>query len=136
MIRPKPCRSGQLSEDHLERIRGHWRGTLVVKCILHRGDAVLAADNGLNGIIVSNHRGRQLDGAVAPMQVLPEIIETVVDRISDSMSSSRVLHAHSVSLDYQCRGRAEIGGARRLGEEVTRRSLRLEWRAAVWGVER
>lgn len=68
--------------DHLSwvdiaRIRERWRGNLVIKGILHVDDAKRAAALGADGIIVSNHGGRQLDGAVEPLQVLPEICSAV-----------------------------------------------------------
>ena len=56
-------------------IRRMWTGTLVVKGILDLRDARLAVEYGADGIIVSNHGGRQLDGTVSPMRVLPAIAE-------------------------------------------------------------
>lgn len=66
-----------LSWAHFERIRRQWKGALVIKGILSAEDAVMARHRGADGIIVSNHGGRQLDGAVAPLRVLPEIIDAV-----------------------------------------------------------
>ena len=63
----------KLSWQHLELIRRLWKGRLVVKGILDRNDARIARESGVDGIIVSNHGGRQLDGAVAPLRVLPGI---------------------------------------------------------------
>lgn len=60
--------------DHIRHIRQRWKGPLIIKGILHPQDARLAADNGVDGIIVSNHGGRQLDGAIAPLRILPEIV--------------------------------------------------------------
>jgi L-lactate dehydrogenase (cytochrome) len=65
---------GRFTWEHLAMIRRMWPGTLVVKGILRAADAQRAADTGADGIIVSNHGGRQLDGAVAPLRVLPEIV--------------------------------------------------------------
>lgn len=64
-----------LNWSHLQRIRRRWSGNLVVKGILHEDDAVKAVEAGANGIIVSNHGGRQLDGAMSPLQALPGIVE-------------------------------------------------------------
>jgi L-lactate dehydrogenase (cytochrome) len=69
----EPGRRDKLSWKHLELIRRLWKGRLVVKGILDRDDARLARESGVDGIIVSNHGGRQLDGAVAPLRVLPGI---------------------------------------------------------------
>ena len=66
-----------LSWAHFERIRRQWKGALVIKGILSAEDAVMARHRGADAIIVSNHGGRQLDGAVAPLRVLPEIIDAV-----------------------------------------------------------
>ena len=64
---------GNLDWTYLARIREKWPHTLVVKGILDPRDAVQARDTGADGIIVSNHGGRQLDDAVAPLDILPEI---------------------------------------------------------------
>lgn len=66
-----------LNWTHLERIRRRWKGKLVVKGIMHPEDAALAAETGADGIIVSNHGGRQLDGTAAPLRVLPDIAKRV-----------------------------------------------------------
>ncbi|SAI65783.1 L-lactate dehydrogenase [Bordetella ansorpii] len=65
---------GHLHWDDLRNIRRLWRGRLVVKGILRGDDARRAQDCGADGIIVSNHGGRQLDGAVAPLRALPEVV--------------------------------------------------------------
>src|SRR5262249_42602726 len=70
---------GHLSWAHFARIRRQWRGTLVVKGILNVADARTARDSGADGIIVSNHGGRQLDGAVSPLHVLPAIVDACSD---------------------------------------------------------
>jgi L-lactate dehydrogenase (cytochrome) len=66
---------GHLNWDHFRMIRRMWPGQLVIKGILDVRDARLAVENGADGIIVSNHGGRQLDGTVAPLRVLPQIVE-------------------------------------------------------------
>jgi L-lactate dehydrogenase (cytochrome) len=66
---------GQLTWQHLSLIRQLWPGKLVIKGILHKDDASKARELGADGIIVSNHGGRQLDGAVSPIHVLPEIVQ-------------------------------------------------------------
>ena len=63
-----------LSWQHLERMRKRWKGLLIVKGILDVADAKLARENGADGVIVSNHGGRQLDHAIAPLRVLPQIV--------------------------------------------------------------
>ena len=68
-----PGRRDRLSWKHIEGIRRRWKGKLVLKGILDPADARRARELGIDGIIVSNHGGRQLDGAVAPLRVLPGI---------------------------------------------------------------
>lgn len=70
---------GHLSWQHVARIRARWKGPLVIKGILNPRDAVKARSVGADGIIVSNHGGRQLDGSVPPLMVLPAIAEAVPD---------------------------------------------------------
>ena len=57
-----------------------WSGPLVVKGVLHPNDAVTACSLGADGIIVSNHGGRQLDGAVSPLTMLPRVVDAVPDK--------------------------------------------------------
>lgn len=66
-----------LDWGHFDLIRARWKGQLVLKGILHRDDALRAREHGADGIILSNHGGRQLDGAVSPMQVLPGVVEAL-----------------------------------------------------------
>ena len=68
-----PGRRDRLEWKHIEGIRRRWKGRFVLKGILDAADARRARDVGIDGIIVSNHGGRQLDGAVAPLRVLPAI---------------------------------------------------------------
>jgi L-lactate dehydrogenase (cytochrome) len=70
---------GNLGWDDWDFVRALWKGRLVIKGILHREDARIARERGADGVWVSNHGGRQLDGAIAPLRVLPEIVEAVPD---------------------------------------------------------
>jgi L-lactate dehydrogenase (cytochrome) len=67
--------------DDIAWVRDHWDGPLVVKGILDPEDARRAADAGADGVIVSNHGGRQLDSVPSTARVLPEIADAVGDRI-------------------------------------------------------
>lgn len=66
---------GHISWDHLRTIRKQWKGALIIKGILSKPDAATAIEIGVDGIIVSNHGGRQLDGSISPLRVLPEIAD-------------------------------------------------------------
>ncbi|MBM9595416.1 alpha-hydroxy acid oxidase [Roseitranquillus sediminis] len=65
----------RLAWRHIDMIRKRWSGNLVLKGVLAVADAERAREAGADGIVVSNHGGRQLDGALSPMAVLPEIVE-------------------------------------------------------------
>jgi L-lactate dehydrogenase (cytochrome) len=67
-------RRDELAWEHIALIRKRWPGKLVVKGILARTDARTAREAGVDGIILSNHGGRQLDGAIAALRILPEIV--------------------------------------------------------------
>ncbi len=66
----------------LDFIRSEWSGPLIVKGILDPEDAVLAADHGADGLVVSNHGGRQLDGVLSSTRALPPIARPVGDRLT------------------------------------------------------
>ncbi|KAL4958152.1 FMN-dependent dehydrogenase [Aspergillus filifer] len=63
--------------DQVSFLRKHWDGPLVLKGIQHVDDAKQALQVGCDGIVVSNHGGRQVDGAIASLEVLPEIVDAV-----------------------------------------------------------
>ncbi|SAI67661.1 L-lactate dehydrogenase [Bordetella ansorpii] len=66
---------GHLNWTHVEAIRRRWQGRMIIKGILNPRDAALARQKGMDGVIVSNHGGRQLDGTAAPLQMLPAIVD-------------------------------------------------------------
>jgi (S)-mandelate dehydrogenase len=67
--------------EHLAWLRGMWKGPLVLKGILHADDARRAIDHGADGVIVSNHGGRQLDAAPSAISALPAVVRAVAGRI-------------------------------------------------------
>ena len=83
--RGAPILSGEVERDftgrahlnwrHLEQIRGRWKGKLVVKGIVAPEDARVARESGADAIVASNHGGRQLDGTVSPLRVLPALLQ-------------------------------------------------------------
>jgi L-lactate dehydrogenase (cytochrome)/(S)-mandelate dehydrogenase len=70
-----------LSWRDVEWLRGLWKKPLVLKGILHPEEARMAVDHGVDAIIVSNHGGRQLDGAISSLDALPAVVEAVAGRI-------------------------------------------------------
>ncbi|ACY97195.1 lactate 2-monooxygenase [Thermomonospora curvata] len=69
-----------LTWDDLPFLREHWDGPIALKGILHPDDARRAVDAGMDGVIVSNHGGRQVDGAMAALDALPGVVEAVGER--------------------------------------------------------
>jgi L-lactate dehydrogenase (cytochrome) len=74
--------TGGLNREALARIRDRWQGALVLKGIETVRDAELALQLGAEGIVVSNHGGRQLDASRSPIEVLPQIRAAVGDRMT------------------------------------------------------
>nr|WP_233890209.1 alpha-hydroxy acid oxidase [Paraburkholderia flagellata] len=109
-----------LSWSDIASIRQRWSGNLVIKGILHSDDARRAVAIGADGIIVSNHGGRQLDGAVEPLSVLPQICDAVGDQTVVMMDSGirrggDVLKALALGAQFVFAGRpfmyaAAVGG--------------------------
>lgn len=118
-----------LNWQHIERIRQRWKGNLVIKGILNEADAVMATDIGAQGIIVSNHGGRQLDGAVAPLDMLPRVVDRVGHRTAVMMDSgirrgSDVLKAVALGARMVFLGRpfmyaAAVGGEQGVSHAIT-----------------
>ena len=117
-----------LNWKHIERIRQRWQGNLIIKGILNEDDAVMAADIGAQGIVVSNHGGRQLDGMVA-LQMLPYVVDRVGHRTAVMMDSgirrgSDVLKAVALGARMVFLGRpfmyaAAVGGAQGVHHAIT-----------------
>jgi L-lactate dehydrogenase (cytochrome) len=120
---------GHLHWEHLRMIRRLWPGQLVVKGILDARDARIAVDIGADGIIVSNHGGRQLDGAVAPLRVLPQVVaacpELPVMIDSGFRRGSDVLKALALGAKFVFVGRPFNYAASVAGEAGVRRGIEL-----------
>jgi L-lactate dehydrogenase (cytochrome) len=110
-----------LSWDDVKRIKDKWGGKLILKGILDAEDAVMAANSGADALIVSNHGGRQLDGALSSIAALPSIVKAVGDRIEVFMdggirSGQDVIKAIAYGAKGVFIGRAYIYGLGALGE--------------------
>jgi isopentenyl diphosphate isomerase/L-lactate dehydrogenase-like FMN-dependent dehydrogenase len=77
---PKALSEANVCWHDLEWIRRVWTGPLIIKGIHTAEDARRAVDEGVDAIVVSNHGGRQLDGAIASLEALPEVVEAIGDR--------------------------------------------------------
>lgn len=118
----------RLDWDKVERIRARWGGKLVIKGILDPEDARLAVRAGADAIVVSNHGGRQLDGALSSIRVLPSIVravkgETEVWLDSGIRSGQDVLKAIALGADGTMIGRSYVYGLGALGEAGVTRAL-------------
>ncbi len=114
---------------HLELIRKRWKGKLVVKGVMAPGDARLCRESGADGIMVSNHGGRQLDGAVSPLRVLPEIAaekgSMTVMLDSGVRRGTDVLKALALGADFVFVGRPFLCAAAVGGEAGVRHAINL-----------
>ncbi|WHS91790.1 alpha-hydroxy acid oxidase (plasmid) [Sinorhizobium kummerowiae] len=112
----------QLSWKDVEWIKERWGGPLILKGILDPEDAKIAAKTGADAIIVSNHGGRQLDGAHSSISMLPRIVEAVGDQIEVHLdggirSGQDVLKAIALGAKGTYIGRPFLYGLGALGKE-------------------
>ena len=66
-----------MSWEDVDMVRAHWKGRLILKGVLHPDEAAQAVKHGVDAIIVSNHGGRQLNGAIASVRALPAVVQAV-----------------------------------------------------------
>ena len=119
-----------LNWDDIEWIKERWGGPLILKGIMDPLDARHALDSGADALIVSNHGGRQLDGAPATLEVLPTIVAEVGDRISVFMdggirSGQDVYKAVALGAEACFIGKAFLNGLGAMGKAGVTRCLEL-----------
>jgi 4-hydroxymandelate oxidase len=122
--------SESLTFDDLEWLRAAWGGPVVLKGVLRGDDARRAVDAGIDAIVVSNHGGRQLDGAVPSVEALPEVVEAVEDRAEIYLDGgirrgSDVLKALALGARAVLVGRPVLWGLAVAGEAGAREVLEL-----------
>jgi L-lactate dehydrogenase (cytochrome) len=110
-----------LSWDDVAWVQEQWGGKLILKGIMDSEDAGIAAGLGVDAIIVSNHGGRQLDGAPASMDVLPDVIDAVAGRCEVWLdggirSGQDVFKAKAMGADGTLIGKAFLNGLGALGK--------------------
>jgi L-lactate dehydrogenase (cytochrome) len=120
----------QLDWKEVDWIRKRWGGKLIIKGILDAEDAVLAAKTGADAIIVSNHGGRQLDGASSTINILPEIVDSVGKLIEVHLdggirSGQDVVKAMCLGAKGTYIGRAFLYGLGALGKKGVTKTLEI-----------
>ncbi|MFC7518280.1 L-lactate dehydrogenase [Herbaspirillum sp. GCM10030257] len=120
----------RLSWDDVKWIKDQWGGKLIIKGIMDEEDARLAAASGADALIVSNHGGRQLDGAPSSIWALPRIVEAVGDKIEVHMdggirSGQDVIKALALGAKGVYIGRAFLFGLGAMGEEGVSKCLEI-----------
>lgn len=126
-----PC----LSWDDVAWVKNEWGGKLVLKGIMDADDARYAVAAGADALIVSNHGGRQLDGAPATIRVLPEIVAAVGGQIEIWLdggitTGQNLLKAIALGADAVLIGRAYVYGLGAYGEAGVRRVLEILYHEA------
>ena len=121
-------KTDSLTWDDLRNLRKIWQGPLIVKGILHPEDALAAIQNGADGIIVSNHGGRNLDHSIPPLLALPDILDRVGGRtqvLMDGgvMRGSDVIKALALGAHAVLVGRAPLWGLAVAGQAGAKRAL-------------
>ncbi|MAY62363.1 MAG: alpha-hydroxy-acid oxidizing enzyme [Rhizobiales bacterium] len=119
-----------LSWEDVAWVRDKWGGKLILKGIMDPGDALRAAETGADAIVVSNHGGRQLDGAPASISALPAIVDAVADKIeihfdSGIRSGQDVFRAIALGARGVYIGRAFMYGLGAMGEAGVTRCLEI-----------
>ena len=118
-----------LTWDDLAFLRSRTTLPIVLKGIQHPDDARRAVESGMDGVIVSNHAGRQIDGAIASLDALPGVVEAVGGRVpvlfdSGIRGGADVFRALALGASAVCVGRPWVYGMAIAGEEGAREALR------------
>jgi len=111
---------GTLDWDYCQELKDLWDGPVVLKGILHPRDAAKAVDIGLDGVYVSNHGGRQFNGAPAAIDALPGVVEAVGGRVpvlfdSGIRTGLDIMRALHLGADFVLAGRPFVYGVSALG---------------------
>ena len=119
-----------LDWEVIKRVRGAWPGKLLIKGVVHPEDAERAVSLGCDGVIVSNHGGRQLDGEVASFDALPGVVRAIGGKASVLMDGgirrgSDIFKALARGAEAVMIGRATFYGVCAGGEEGARRALEI-----------
>ena len=116
--------------EELKRLRELWPGKLLLKGVERPDDAERAAAMGCDGVVVSNHGGRQLDGAAPTLDALPEIVKVVNNKLSILLDGGvrrgvDIVKARALGAQAVLTGRATLFGVMAGGEPGARRALEI-----------
>jgi len=119
-----------LDWEYIKQLRNDWPGKLLVKGVERADDAERAAAVGCDGLVVSNHGGRQLDGAMATLDALPQISRVVGDKLTVLLDGGvrrgvDILKARALGAHAVLTGRATLFGAMAGGEPGALRALEI-----------
>jgi (S)-mandelate dehydrogenase len=119
-----------LDWEVIKRVRGAWPGKLLIKGVVHPADAEQAVSLGCDGVIVSNHGGRQLDGEIASFDALPGVVRAIGGRSAVLMDGGirrggDIVKALARGAEAVMIGRATYYGVCAAGEEGARRALEI-----------
>jgi L-lactate dehydrogenase (cytochrome) len=119
----------KLSWPHVELMRKIWKGRLVLKGVLDPQDARIARESGVDGVIVSNHGGRQLDGSLAPLHALPAVADAArgmtVMMDSGVRRGTDLLKALALGAQFVFVGRPFLYAAAIAGDEGVEHAIKL-----------
>jgi L-lactate dehydrogenase (cytochrome) len=113
--------SGRINAEKLKRLRDRWKGKIIMKGVATSEDAIMCVESDLDGIIVSNHGGRQLDAGQSSIGSLPGILESVRSKLtimidSGFQSGPDIARGLASGADFIFLGRTFMYGVAALGK--------------------
>jgi isopentenyl diphosphate isomerase/L-lactate dehydrogenase-like FMN-dependent dehydrogenase len=130
IVDKQTLKNESLTWDDLRALRAMWPRKLIVKGILRADDARLAVEAGADAVMVSNHGGRNFDSSMAPIEVLPEIVDAVGHQTTVMVDGgfrrgSDVVKALALGADAVTLGRGTLYGVAAAGQPGAERALRM-----------
>lgn len=124
----RALRADQVGWDDIDRLRDIWPGKLIIKGLMRADDAERAVERGVDGIVVSNHGGRNLDSAPSTLDVLPGIVRAVGDKTTVIVDSgvrrgSDIVKCLALGAKFVLTGRATLYGTAAGGQAGAEKAL-------------
>jgi 4-hydroxymandelate oxidase len=135
----EPRLTASLNWSFVDQLRSWVKEPVLIKGILTPEDALLAAEHGADGVVVSNHGGRYLDGDPSTIEVLPEIVDALEGKIPVLIDSgfrrgTDILKALAIGAKAVLVGRAPLWGLGAFGEPGARRVLEILQKELAWAM--